>query len=132
MHESEDRRIRDYYKYGDVLKQFDSLDVEIRKLVRRKLKQDIGSYATNTSLTHSGLHSLSDKIKNSKQTAKTEKKCVTEPPAFRVLQQQKILQKPTINPDCNAETLEKISRQIALLISLNRKLLKLMEAFMNN
>jgi hypothetical protein len=47
-----------YYKHGDVAKQFEVLDAYIRGLVRERLKHDTGRYAVNSVMERVGLHSL--------------------------------------------------------------------------
>ena len=47
-----------YYKHGDVAKQFEALDVYIRKLVRMRLKTLLQGKTKNNHLDSLGLHSL--------------------------------------------------------------------------
>lgn len=51
-----------YYKYGDVGKQFETLDIEVRKIIRRKLKMHIGQFASSHLIRSYGFRNLSDKL----------------------------------------------------------------------
>ena len=125
-----------YYKFGDVKKQFETLDTEVRKLIRQRLKREGTMYANNALLTGIGFKSLSA----IKKILSTNKDICKKDDAQHFLSSTKAnriqisrsgsLASSAVPPEIAEKhllLLEKISRQLSQLTTLNRKLLRITE-----
>jgi len=113
-----------YYKYGDVVRQFRLLDGYLRHEVRQRLKTGrTAGYHTNEHLYALGLHDLLrcyERIHGTSAPKKT--------PEVAILRSAN---KPTPGGDRDLlplyESVEKISRQLTQLVSLERRQIRLLE-----
>ena len=118
-----------YYKHGDVAKQFEALDVYIRKLVRSRLKTLLNGKTKNANLDSLGLHSL-DTSYRKLQMRKSRTKTVLSQPT-----PPKTVGKSLINGNSDlerflfvqVELLEKMNDKMTQMLSLQKTQLRVMQ-----
>lgn len=124
-----------YYKYGNVRKQFEAIDVEIRKIIRMRLKKDGINYSDNETLKRLGFRSLTDIESAIDKNAPLPKNATKRktPMTMQPSQTGKLTDPSLIiTHETHLHQLEKINRQLVQLNTLNRKLLQIAEELINN
>lgn len=122
-----------YYKYGDVGKQFEALDIEVRKIIRRKLKKHIGQFASNQIIRSYGFRNLSDKLIR----VPRQQKEGMRPNAYSVLPVVNVPFVPSgthRRPESEESVfyLEKINRKLIELTAIHRKLLNTLQELLRS
>lgn len=122
-----------YYKYGDVGKQFEALDIEVRKIIRRKLKIHIGQFASNHLIRSYGFRNLSDKlirVPKRRREPQQGKECLrpnTIPCHVGQVHSQPKLPGKRDESEASLLYLEKINHKLTELTAIHRKLLSTMQ-----
>lgn len=121
-----------YYKHGDVIKQFQALDAKIRKIVRMRLSRDTGGYVGNAALQRLGLHSLESSYRNlhlRHQKPVGTKRIGVSSPIKEEARQARAQMRMTgsemlLQLERQTEILDKVSNKLTQLLTMQRKLLK--------
>jgi hypothetical protein len=117
-----------YYKHGDVGKQYEALDIYVRKLVRERMKQETTGFADNAALDRLGLHSLTtihQKRKSAKQTASKLTPLQRTLPHIQQTQQPRTMgADAVVQLGLLCEQAEKINSKLTQLLALERKQLR--------